>query len=174
MDMAEEDRIARLAKQIDNDVRKDQPLFLTAIEVVGLRRQGAIELHSICAEFVAPVNRMLSPPVVELSPPEYAPEMFRGSGVNLIQVNTRGRIIQMAFEATREVFSTDKFRIPYILEGEVRAYNQDMLERTQIRTQALFYCPEESRDTWHYFEWLHGRTGAFGRDQLVSLLERLV
>jgi len=174
MDMAEEDRIARLAKQIDNDIRKDQPLFLTESEVINLRRQGAMELHSICVDFVASLNRMLSPPVVELSPPEYSAELFRESGVNLIQVNTRGRIIQIAFEATREIFSTEKFRIPYILEGEVRAYNQEMLERTQIRTQALFYCLEESRNTWHYFEWLHGRTGAFGRDQLVSLLERLV
>ena len=170
--MAEHDHIARLAKLIDSDIRKDKHLRLTEIEVVGLRRQGAIDLHSICADFVASVNRQLSPPVLELSPPEYAAEMFRESGVNLMQVNAQGRIIQIAFEATP--VSTEKFRIPYILEGEVRAFNQEMLERTQIRSQALFFCVEENRNNWRYFEWLHGRTGAFGRDQLVSLLERLV
>jgi hypothetical protein len=174
MDRTEEDRITRLAKLIDSDIRKDQALRLTEIEVVGLRRKGAMELHSICTDFVASVNRHLSPPGLELSPAEYSAEMFRESGVNLIQINAQGRILQIAFEATREIFSTKKFRIPYILEGELRAYNQEMLERTQIRTQALFYCLEESRNAWHYFEWLHGRTGAFGRDQLVSLLERLV
>jgi hypothetical protein len=172
--MAEQDPITRLARQIDNLTKKDQHLLLTENEVVGLRRQGAFELHSICAEFVASVNQLLSPAVLELTPPEYAGEMFRESGVNLIQINAQGRIIQIAFEATREIFSTEKFRIPYVLEGEVRAYNQEMLERTQVRSQALFLCLEENRNTWHYFEWLNGRTGAFGRDQLVRLLERLV
>ena len=84
--MAEHDHIARLAKLIDSDIRKDKHLLLTEIEVVGLRRQGAIELHSICADFVASVNRQLLPPVLELSPPEYGAEMFRESGVNLMQV----------------------------------------------------------------------------------------
>jgi hypothetical protein len=172
--MAEQDRIARLAKLIDKDIRNDQHLLLTETEVVGLRRQGAIELHSICADFVASVNRRLSPPVLELSPPEFGAEMFRESGVNLIQANAQGRIIQIVFQATPAIFSTEKFRIPYVLEGEVRAYNQEMLERTQIRSQALFFCLEENRNTWRYFEWLHGRTGAFDRGQLVSLLERLV
>lgn len=172
--MAEQDPITRLAKQIGNLTKKDQHLLLTENEVVGLRRQGAFELYSICADFVASVNQLLSPAVLELTPPEYAAEMFRESGVNLIQINAQGRIIQIAFEATREVFSTEKFRIPYVLEGEVRAYNQEMLERTQVRSQALFLCLEEKRNTWHYFEWLNGRTGAFGRDQLVRLLERLV
>lgn len=56
----------------------------------------------------------------------------------------------------------------------MRAYNQEMLERTQVRSQALFFCLEEKRNTWHYFEWIHGRTGIFGRDQMVKLLESLV
>ena len=89
MDMTEEDRISRLAKLIDSDIRKDQPLRLTEIEVVGLRHKGAMELHSICADFVASLNRQLSPPVLELSPPEYSAEMFRNPGVNLIQVNAQ-------------------------------------------------------------------------------------
>ena len=171
--MAEHDRIARLAKQIDSDVRKDQHLFLTESEVVSLRRQGAIELHSICADFVASVNRQLSPPVLELSPAEYTAEMFHKIDVNLIQLNAQGRIIQIAFQATRATSSTEKFRTPYILEGEVRAYNQEMLQRIQIRSQALFYCLEE-KNTWRYFEWLHGQTGVFGAGLLVSLLESLV
>jgi hypothetical protein len=172
--MAEEENIARLAKQIESLTKRDQHLLLAEPEVLNIRRQGASQLHSICAEFVASVNRLLSPPILELTPPEYAPEMFRESGVNLIQVNTQGRIVQIAFESTREIFSTEKFRIPYALEGEVRAYNQEMLERTQIRSQALFFCLERDQNTWHYYEWLHGRTGVFGRDQLVSLLERIV
>lgn len=172
--MDDEDRIARLAKRIDTDVRQRQHLHLTEVEVNTLRSQGAMALHSICAAFVASVNRQLSPPVLELSPPEYTAAMFRESGANLIQVNAQGRIIQLVFERTAAIFSTEKFRIPYILEGEVHAYNQEMLERTRVRSLALFYCLEEPTNAWRYFDWLSGRTGVFGGDQLVSLLERLV
>jgi len=78
--MAEDDRIAWLAKQIGSEVKKDRHLLLTEPEVFSLRRQGASELYSICADFVASMNRLLSPPVLELAPPEYAPETFRESG----------------------------------------------------------------------------------------------
>ena len=172
--MAQDDRIARLAQQIGSLAKKDEHLLLKEDEVAALRRKGACELHAICADFVASVNRLLSPALLELTPPQYAPEIFRESGVNLIQINAQGRIIQIAFEASRPPFSTEKFRIPYILEGEVRTYNQEMLERTQIRSQALFFCVEEKRNTWRYFEWRHGSTGIFNRDLLVSLLERLM
>lgn len=172
--MAEDDRIARLAKQIEEGFKKDEYLRLTEADITQLRREGASELHAICADFVAEVNRRLAAPRLELAPAEYTSEMFRERGVNLVQVNAQGRIIQVAFEATRDNFSAEKFRIPYILEGEVRAYNQEMLERTQVRSQALFYCLERKKNTWHFFEWLHGRTGVFGRNQMLSLLERLV
>jgi hypothetical protein len=172
--MAEQDRITRLAKMIDSDFRKEHYQFLTKTEVDGMRRQGASELHSICAAFVASLNRKLSPALVELSPPEYSPDMFHESGTNIIQINAQGRILQLAFKATPSTFSTEKLRIPYILEGELRAYNQEMLERAQIRSEALFFCLYENKVMWRYFEWLHGQTGAFGQDQLVSMLERIV
>jgi len=172
--MAENDRIARLAKQIDSEIRKEQRLLMTEAEALALRRKGAADLHAICAGFAASVNQHLSLPALELTPSEYAPENFRESGMNLIQLNAQGRIIQIAFGATRETLSTEKFLIPYILEGEVRAFNQEMLQRVQIRSQSLFYCLEDNQNVWRYIEWLNGRTGVFGRDQLVSLLERLV
>ena len=172
--MAEEERIARLAKQIGDDIRRDQHLLLSDGEVLELRREAAASLHEICASFAASVNRLLTPAVLELVPADYAPDMFRNSGANLFQLNAHGRILQVVFESTRERFSTEKFLIPYVLEGEVRAYNQEMLERTQVRSQALFFCLEDSRKTWRYYEWANGRTGVFGREQLVSLMERIV
>jgi hypothetical protein len=172
--MADEERIARLARQIGEDVRKERHLLLTDSEVLELRQQGALELHAICADFAASVNRLLTPPVLEMVPSDFAPEMFRNSGANIIQLNAQGRIMQIAFESTRERFSTDKFLIPYILEGEVRAYNQEMLERTQVRSQALFYCIEDSRKAWRYRDWASGRSGVFSQEQLVSLMERIV
>jgi hypothetical protein len=50
------------------------------------------------------------------------------------------------------------------------AYNQEMLERTQIRSQALFFCLEQA-ECVAFLGWPHGRTGVFGPDQFVSLLE---
>jgi hypothetical protein len=172
--MAEEERIARLAKQIGEDIRKERHLLLTDSEVLVLRRRGTAELHAICADFAASVNRLLTPPVLEMAPSDFAPEMFRNSGANLIQLNAHGRIVQIAFESTRERFSTDKFLIPYTLEGEVRAYNQEMLERTQVRSHALFYCVKDSRKAWRYHDWASGRSGVFSQEQLVSLMERIV
>ena len=171
--MADDDRITRLAKQIGSEVKRDKHLLLSESEILDLRRQGASELHLICAGFASSLNRLLAPPGLELMPAEFSAETFRESGANLIQLSAQGRIIQIAFEATRDRFSTEKFLIPYILEGEVRAFNQEMLERTQVRTQALFYCLEEKGNRWRYYEWLHGRTGFFGRDQLASLLEQI-
>lgn len=172
--MADEERIARLAKLIGEDVKKERHLLLNDSEVLELRRQGAAALYAICADFAASVNRLLTPPVLEMAPSDFAPEMFRNSGANLIQLNAQGRILQIAFESTRERFSTDKFLIPYILEGEVRAYNREMLERTQVRSQALYYCVEDGRKAWRYHEWSSGRSGVFSQEQLVSLMERIV
>ena len=172
--MADEERIARLAKHIGNLTRKDFHLTLSGDEISNLRRQGASELHSICADLVGSVNRFLSPSVLELAPPDYTPETFRDSGSTLFVITARDRIVQITFEGTRENFSTEKFRIPYILEGEVRSYNEEMLERTQIRSTALFYCLEETGNGWRYFDWHSGRTGAFNRQELVSLFEHLV
>src|ERR1700679_1468006 len=132
--MADDQRIARLAKQIGSEIKKEQHLLLTDAQVDELRRQGAAELYTICAEVAASVNRLLNPPVLELAPSEYTPEMFRESGANVFQLNAQGRIVQLSFQSTPEKFSTQKFLTPYILEGEVHAYNQEMLERTQVRS----------------------------------------
>src|ERR1700749_2255516 len=145
--MAEDERIARLAKSIGTEIRKEQHLLLTEPEVLELRRQGASQLYSICADFAASVNRLLAPAALDLAPSEFLPERFHATGPNIFQLNANGRIVQIALQATREKFSKEKFLIPYILEGEVRAYNQEMLERTEVRSQALFFCLEPGRDS---------------------------
>jgi hypothetical protein len=170
--MAYDDAIVRLAKQIDA-ARKSEPSLVSAEEVAALRRQGACQLHRICAEFVSSLNSRLSDPALDLSPPTYAPEMFRESTVNLIQIGAEGREMQIAFQATPQLFSKEKFPIPYILDGEVRAYNQKMLEHFEIRTYLLFYCLTENEAVWRFFDWRSGGTAPVDRDLLVGLMERL-
>ncbi len=170
--MAHDDAIARLAKQIDAAWKSER--FLVDAEEVGtLRRQGACDLHQICAEFVTSLNSRLSDSAVELSPPTYAPEMFRESGVNLIQISSQGREMQITFQATPQLFSTEKFPVPYVLDGEVRTYNQRMLERFEIRTHLLFFCLNGDAAAWRLFDWRSPRATPLDRDLLASLMERL-
>ena len=170
--MAYDDAIVRLAKQIDA-ARKSEPSLVNAEEVAALRRQGACQLHQICAEFVSSLNSRLSHSALELSPPTYAPEMFRESGVNLIQISSQGREMQITFQATPQLFSTEKFPVPYVLDGEVRTYNQRMLEHFEIRSHLLFFCLNENAAVWRFFDWRGPRTASVDRDLLVSLMERL-
>src|SRR5450755_2605102 len=170
--MAHNDAIARLAKQIDA-ARMSERFQVNPEEVAAMRRQGASQLYQICEDFVASVNSKLSQSTLELSPPTYAPESFRESGVNLIQISSQGREMQITFQAPAKLFSTDKFLIPYILEGEVRTYNQKMLERFEIRSQLLFYCLHEDQAVWRFFDWRTRGTGLVDRQLLVNLMGRL-
>jgi hypothetical protein len=81
--------------------------------------------------------------------------------------------MQIVFEATGQLFSTEKFLVPYVLEGELRAYNQKMLERFEIRSRLLFYCVGEETTGWRYFDWRTRHTGPVDRQLLVSLMEPL-
>jgi len=170
--MPQEDRIAGLARQIQA-ARDREHLAKSAGEIAALQRQGAYELHSICAGFVRSVNNRLMGAALDLAPPEYSPEAFRNPGVNLIQIGSGGREIHIAFHAPRERVSSEKFLIPYVLEGEMRAFNQKMLERFEVRTRLLFYCLEEDRACWRFFDWRTRHTGLFGEELLLNLMESL-
>jgi hypothetical protein len=170
--MHSDDAIARLARQIDA-TRRSERLSMNSSVVAGLRRQGACELHRICAEFVDSVNRALADAMLELSPAQYTPEMFQATGTNLIQISSQGRQMQISFLAGPQLVSTEKFLVPYILEGEVRTYNQKMLEHLEIRNQLLFYCIEDDQASWRFYDWRSARTGPVNRDFLVSLMEAL-
>jgi hypothetical protein len=170
--MPQDDPIVRLARQIDAS-RKAERFLANEEDVAALDRNGAWQLHQICVQFVAALNRRLRDSAVELSPPTFAPEMFRESGVNLIRISDQGRELQIAFQATEQAFSTDKFLIPYILEGEIRTYNQRMLERFEIRNQSLFFCVSAGSAFWRFYDWRVPRSASLDPDLLASLMEKL-
>ena len=170
--MAPDDAIVRLAQQIDA-ARKAERFLVSADEVASLRRHGASELHRICADFVSSVNRNLSEAELDLSPDTYAPEWFREPGENLMQIGSQGRQIQIVFKAPSEVVSTEKFTVPYVLEGEIRAYNQRMLERFEIRTLLLFFCVEAGTANWRSFDWRSRHIGPVDHGLLAGLMKPL-
>jgi len=170
--MPPDDLIGRLARQIDATKRAEQ-FTVNAEDVTALRRRGAVALYATCAEFVATVNSRLSSGLLELSPPAFPAEAFRESGTNLFQISSQGRQMQITFEAPEQLVSTEKFLIPYVLEGEVRTYNQQMLDHFEIRSRALFFCLEQDNAIWRFYDWRTRHTGPVGRDLLASLMESL-
>jgi hypothetical protein len=170
--MAQDDAIAKLARQIDATQRAER-LLVDTYQVVKLRRIGACDLYRLCAEFISSVNGRLSDALLDLSPPAYSAEAFRDSGPNLIQISSQGRQMQIAFEATPELASAEKFVVPYVLEGEIRTYNQRMLERFEIRSRMIFFCVERENAVWRFFDWRTRTTGVLTGEILASLMEPL-
>jgi hypothetical protein len=171
---APRDRLRRLAASIELLAEKDERLLRHAHEINELRQRAAAELYQVCSSFAGAVNRLLSRPDLTVDPPDFPPGSFNGDGANLIQINVRGRILQIEFEATPELLSTEDFRIPYTLEGSVRSFNQEWLEHNTVVEQLIFYCLERDRYRWRYFDARTYRSGPFDQDYLVSVMEQLI
>ena len=168
------DRLRKLAQAIEALAEKDSVLVQKTHEIAALRRQAAMELHAICCSFASEINRHLSQPQVQFDPSAYSAESFTDNGVNLLQINVRGRILQIEFESTPEMISTENFRVPHILEGSIRCFNQEYLEQAVIEEQYIFYCLEKKRKLWRFFDARTYRSGPFDRDYLVALMEHVV
>ncbi len=167
-------RLRRLAAQIDALAEKDEKTIEETRRITALRCSAAAELHRVCMDFVASVNALLKRTVVALDPSDYSERAFRDDGPNLIQINARGRILEVEFAATVGLLSTEDFRIPYTLEGAVRAFNQELLEKAAIEEQLLFYTVEARHSQWRFFDARTYRSGPFDREYLMALMERLV
>jgi hypothetical protein len=170
----QDNRLKRLARSIEALAYRDQNLLTRAREIAALRRRAAAELHSTCAEFVVSLNRLLSLEAVVLDPLDFGEGAFREEGRNLIQINVRGRILQIEFGSTAELVSTEEFRIPYTMDGSVRAFNQELLDKDIVEEQLLYYTLEKDRKWWRFFDARTYRSGPFDQEYLVSLMEQLI
>jgi len=168
------DRLKKLAQRIDALVEKDDQLARQKAEVARLRLEGARALLALCAGFVAEVNSQLTRTRLELAPDRIADDAFEEQRPNLIQINVRGRLLQIELEAPEELISTENFRLPYVLEAAVRAFNQDLLDRNTIEEQFLFACLERDHVVWHYFDARTYQAGLVDQNYLMSLLERVL
>jgi hypothetical protein len=169
-----EARLERLARRIQELAGKDSELLRQSREMAAVRRAAALELHRTCAGVAADLNHLLPRDEVMLDPPEFAEAAFREDSANLVQLNIRGRILQISYTGTGDLVSTEDFRIPYSLEGAIRAFNQELLEKEVIEEQLLFYTVEKDRRMWRYFDPRTYRSGPFDREYLLSLLEQVL
>lgn len=169
------ERLKKLAQSLDALAEKDEFLMRKAQEVESLRRSGAVEIYGICQEFVGALNPMLKRMKLELQPEEYGERSFSTERPNLLQINAHGRVVQIEFGSTDTLDSTEHFRKPYILEGSIRSYNQELLERVEIQEHQIFYCTgERNQYAWHWFDVRTYRSGLFNLDYLAGLMEMLV
>jgi hypothetical protein len=164
----------KLAETIDALAVKDAAFLEKAQRIGALRRRAASELHSICMSFVGEINRHLTKTELSFDPAAYTPESFQDDGANLFQINARGRILQIEFSGTEDLISTENFRVPHILEGATRCFNQDALDRAVIEEQYVFYCVEKRHNQWRYFDARTYRSGPFNEEYLISLMEQLL
>jgi len=167
-------RLKRLAENIEALAEKDERFLRRAHEVAALRRAAAADLYAICADFVGSVNRLLKHQEVELDPDVYAADSFQDEALNLVQINVRGRILQISFLATPELISTEEFRVPYTLNGTVRAFNQELLDKDIIEEQLIFYTLENDKKMWRFFDARTYRSGPFDQEYLIGLMEQLL
>jgi|HubBroStandDraft_1064217.scaffolds.fasta_scaffold60944_3 hypothetical protein len=171
---SQKERLKKLAQRIDALARKDESTIEKAREIAALRRKAALDLYGICADFVRGLNELLARTELEFDPDDYRPDSFQEHGIHLFQINARGRILQIRFEATEELVSTEDFRVPYVLQGAVRCFNQRLLDQDLIEEQLLFYTIEKRRTMWRFFDARTHRSGPFDADYLTGLLEQLV
>jgi len=167
-------RIKRLAESIDALAEKDEKFLRRTREITALRRTAAAGLYAICSGFVGSVNRLLARCEMVLDPSEFSPDAFQEDVKNLFQINVQGRILQVEFEAAQELISTEDLRIPYTLQGVVRAFNQELLERSLNEEQLLFYTVEKEKKMWRFFDTRTYHSGPFDQEYLISLMEQLI
>jgi hypothetical protein len=169
-----EDRVKRLAARMDRLAEQDELLVARTKRVESARRIGAAQIYQLCAHLVRELNTIVTRFRIEIAPDTWTTEAFRESGVNIVQINANGRLIQVAFQATDKLVSSENYVSPYIIEGAVRWFNQELLDGRGIEEEQLFLCwDDKSGSRWRWQDPKTRRSGAFDLDHLMGLLERL-
>ena len=169
------DRLTRLARAIEAIGETDRKLIAESTQVDQLRVTGAMDLHRICSVFVEKVNARLPEPAILLDPPSFSEANYNDVGTNLFQINLHGRTPSARIRRhTAELYEDDDFRLPYVLRGAVRSFNQDLLSNSSIDEQMIFYCPRNGVADWYFSDGRTYRSGRVAESYLVSEMERLL
>ena len=167
-------RWKRIASRIDDLAEKDESYLRHARDIAETRLAAATALYAVCRSFVDSINQYTTRSQVLLDPPEFSSASFHEDGMNLLQINVRGRLLQIEYSSAPGLVSTEDFRVPYTLAGSVRAFNQELLDKDVIEEQLLFYTLEHQRKMWRFFDARTYHSGPFDQEYLVSLMEQLI
>jgi hypothetical protein len=169
-----DDQLEALARKIEAVAKLDQQRIRQANDYARLRTRAAVELHQICRKLAGGLNQLTAEPLVDLSPSDFSGDVFRDNGPNVFQINVSGRIVHLEFRSTETLTSTEKYAVPYILEGAVRAFNQELLELSVVPEQLLFCTIQRDNLNWVSFDPRTQRSAPLDQARLISLLDRLM
>jgi hypothetical protein len=169
-----EQRLQKLARKLDAIPAKDAERIAQAREMEHKQQAAAAELHQLCSAFVASLNAVLREMTVEFTPAEFTPASLDAPSGALFQINASGRIVQITLHCKETAVSTEHFRVPYILEGRIRSFNQDLLDRQEINEYQIFYCVDRTEESWRYFDTRSRTSGRITREFLIDLLDQIV
>jgi hypothetical protein len=158
---------------IDSLVDKDNLVIDANRRIESKRVTGAVELHTIFRSFVENVNALATKTGLVLDPEEFDESMFLDSDENFFQIHVRGRILLVTFGPPFEMISTENYRDPYILEGTVRCFNQELLEHESIEEHQVFYCVDCPGAGWRFSKPRTYQTGPVDESYLASVFESL-
>jgi hypothetical protein len=167
-------RLKKLARKLDELPAKDDLRIRQARELQERQMEGGIKLYALCKELVDDLNGVLKNIQIDLTPAEFNPDSMESASGVLFQINASGRIVQLAIYPLENSICTDHFRLPYVLRGAMRWFNQEYLERQEIQEQLLFYCISSNQFSWRYLDPHSRKMGMVDQEFLAEALEQLL
>lgn len=168
-------RLRRLARKLDELPARDAQRRREAEELERKQNEAARALFELCQKLAKTLNPMLKHLQIELSPETFSAGMLDGEAGMLIQLNAAGRIVQLALAAREPSPSTEHYRVPYILRGAIRWFNQEWLDRQLVQEHWLFCCLNEgAAPEWRYLDPHTRKSGALNLEYLISRFEELL
>jgi len=169
-----EQRFRKLARRIEEVRRNDEADARRRSEIAEKRMQALLMLWEVCRNFADHLNRHIGQERVDLAPSDPPVDISEDSSVQLL-LNLRGRVLLLDIRTPSDLVSSDNFRKPYILEGEVRFFNQKLLDEERVEEHAVFFCHEEGpRGAWLYWNSRSYTSGRLDEDYLAGLLEQIL
>jgi len=166
-----ENRLQKLARRIEELRRKDEQTAERRARVAGQRNEAVVNLWRLCHSFAERLNAHIQHDRVEVTPNEPPDEIPEDTPLQLL-LNVRGRVLLLDIRAPVNLVSTENFKKPYILEGEVRFFNQELLENEQVAEHGVFFCHGEG--VWYYWNGHTYKSGLIDEDYLAGLLEKIL
>ncbi len=169
-----EARFRKLAQRIEELRLKDEALERSRCKVLDDRRQAVRKLWETCRNFADQLNKYAGDDKIELSPNQPPNDCPDEQAVELI-LNVRGRVLLLDLRAPANLISSDNFKRPYILEGDVRFFNQELLESNRVEEHSIFFCPDEGpRGDWLFWNVRTYKIGPVDENYFASLLEQIL
>jgi len=176
-----EDRIRRLARKIEDLRRKDESAAARRREIQRQRLEAARQLHCVCHTFVGKINELIKEDQMSLVPGEFSDETVEDCRWQYM-LNVRGRVLLIDLEPPPSLVSTELFRKPYIMQGEVRFFNQELLDDSRVEEHGLFFCPGEGgKDAngrrlgaWLFWNGRSYKSGPVDDAYLAELMDQLM